>query len=476
MKKIKINIVILIALSMFVFSGCADTGPRLQTFEMSDIEDGALANAKARVLSSKETLKAVMDRDYGSDFVAETQESELESLEETNQRLNREYEDLIEETLEKEWGGVFIARIDSILYRDTLKLARDQKLSIKDLTMNERYGLNPYKNPVKAPDFILLGFIDLSGKIQEDKFIKSISKLICDADDQFYIYPSNVLKTYTEEQVRAFKNPLIELRRVSDYTYSMAIFGTSFEIVKNARKQLEEKYNKDFEILYRSGITGGDMVASPLNDLDTIFEVESNGVGTGSSDLYLTVLAQQKMSNFVNQQIEAAGLSDSLIQYTGIDNWGSFSDMNQKPFDFQIQMDDRKFLNEVYDSHFMTILIYLLKPGEEPDYGKIQKVVNGVTSTLDSTNRHIVEVCFYHVEKKRIKDLKMLFLRDYAPNYYVNDDFANRMSLLTVIRSDTEGFDYLDVYCERDPLYAEVIDKADPELSLNEFKALFIER
>lgn len=458
---------------VLILSGCARTNQFTQSIELGEVESQALQNEKDRIEQSALRFKETMDKDYADGLY-------FEDLEETRQRLNRELEAFAEKELESKWGGTFIVKADPGYYRSTLKKARDNNLSIEAL------GLSLPLDPIVArmpwqerEEFklrtggrvMIYGFMDRALNEKEKKQFNQDCYDVGGPEDAYFIYPESVLKTYSKEQIQAMEFPLAKLQKVGDYIFSeMVNFeassteSTGLEIVKKTEQLLGERYRKQFVLLNSNqGLT------IALDEPEVLFQAcVIHSDRSFLRDMYLNVQAQLRMSRQMYQLIDEAGLGETMVQYTAVSN----SNLDSGAYDFSGNPDDRTFINEGYAKWYSTLLIYLLAPGEEADYGKIQQVIKTSDGLFDNSERtHRIDVCFYTVSPEQRIIARDLFRNDLAPDRYDRgDNLAAQLALLTVIHSDTEGFRYLDVYCERQPIYAELASRSDPNLSQAEFR------
>lgn len=463
---------------IFLLTSCSNN----QSISNYELIENAKKEDELIAKTNKVLMKDLMDRQYANQLY-------LEDFGDVNNKLIPSFIKGFEQKYFSDLGYPYFFENEVQFFNDSLKEVKEDHLMIEEILASPEKHLR--KITIELYTFIpledrqsgsLLAFNDEMIKLAEVYKENQV-----DYEIVWRVYDEDALDHIGFEKVKALEEPLISLEQTGlllnnslysneyllDYEEKSRPYGVRFaDDIEN----LKIKFNKDFVFKGKDSKEDSANMFAPVDDLSMEFEL------VGSSDAYMTLLAQKKLSDEVYRIIEEEGAIDYIGAFViGNDHEkGYFTSEN---FDMSEDVDSITFLNDVFPYEYDVSLIYLTTNEEDIDYSVLKNIsakINQLLSRYDENDEKMknpirVFIDFYVLENGSDINLvtQLLYdnrLTDRWLGY--SRGLAYLYADMYIRRSETEGFHFLDVYGEKANYIYAVLD--DPsEYSIDEFRRMY---
>jgi len=439
-KSDKIALIILIIFLWFVFIGVKGSfvsNQSNQAHNFNVLQERAEAVEKFKTQNHMEKMRRVLGRDYGTDLY-------YEDFSETKERMNREFAESLNKVFGEGSDRRVIIKGGVVLYNKAYKKAQSENLSLEAMLLDVSENVKCIDAEIYCIDtyFTRQGNREmLYRKLNE--FYKPFKEMELDQSEfTIRIYHEEILDEIDIDVAKEREDFEVLLNNHDNYKLFNNICGNneiSYESVARLESRLEAKYGEEFicvNKIWRPYFDDGGYsfhVFSPVRDLSVEFDSKRD-------DKYLMALAQKKIGASINEIIDNGGATEKLVQFTSLEGYDSREII-------PTEMDDKSFIDAyVYSAEIS--LYYLHEYNERMDYEKILEVVKAVRAEYQSSSKYSLSIFFYEVKELDRRILVDLFNK----NLITENTFEKKRNPNGVaegrykVRTETEGFNYLDVY------------------------------
>ncbi len=423
-----------------------------------DLIEDAKLKAEQEVEENRITRKEEFDKHYRNGLY-------FEDFGDTAKKLN----DLMTPVVQEKYASLpywpVVARSNMEFYNLTLKQYRDEQLSFEEIVANpEEYIRNwsvwlyyfvDYKthSSTERIEWIEHMENDASSFVETGGAHAELHIIWC--EDEFLSEYSVDEATKTED-IQSF---LVSYAEPYDYYYitesdfSANRIDANNTLIELPLGHLYEKYHEEFKMI---GLENDNIVCVPVNNPSLKFQLD-NG------DRYLSVLVQSIMTEKAYELIEEEGMTGKIIPFVmPTDNTYTMNSMNKLAYNTGEGFDSHHFIENVYEGNYDFSLYYLVDEEADIDYAMLQRLMGKIYdipyNTWDSVDERTywdknIFTFFYKTTKEDRDIISKLFKEDAVTGdgFPVRTTMANVASTMDSVRSETDGFAYLDVYCSKLP-------------------------
>lgn len=461
-KKIRICLLIGAFLACSLLAGCQQSKGGVG-YSVSDMIEKDKADKAANLESVIKTDKEAFERQFlNGRYWQQYDELEL--------KLNSEFNKKIEQEMAMPPGKFnSFCRTENVYFKDSLEKLKNGELTMADILANPAKHIWELSFKVYTSDLltdynpeeeqIYDRFDTVNNKYRLEGFYRMNNRIVgC----------SNIMKT---------KNLMLKMTLIEDPEhfimnndqYCGADIATNEGnksvngVVSDGIRELRAKYHEDFVWV--------DIGKNENGSFDNMYAPARNKtlkfIKSYSGDKYLAVLAQRAMYDEIEKIIEEEGYGGKIAhltipdpRYTVID-----IDPDNNSVDTSKSYTNAEIINKVYKGSFDTILNLLLEPEEEIDYEKmknisarIQGLITDAYRDFDKERGEDIELAarnssvlnFYRLPKEYHGIVIDLFQKNWSAGNYFREEgaFEDMWANLSYEREETDGFHFLDIYCE----------------------------
>ena len=476
MEKLKKKIILILLLSLILLLPSCTSKPQGGSVTLADMAGNIDEVAEQKSLQFKEENKEKFDKHYSGNLYYEDFSEEAKLINEAYgerkiKELKYPYE---EENLGKYLEYFMKPNVEC--YNLSLKKLRDGEITIDDILEDEEEHIRSI-----SLDFYYF---------REEKFrflefssdFKRMRDSYREKDVPFEVvvrgYLKSKLRQFSFEWLKKMDKPFIFLEDSYSkftneyYTTEGEKFGKIYEDEKiKSLRTLKDRYNEEFIAIHeRLESEGFYQVYSPVNDMSIKFDVE-----TIYGNKYACVMAQKMVTKTVNKIIKSKGYEDRIVVFSTVeyvpDNHSEEFNLKVDFNNIKTEEDEVKFINEIFPQSMQTTLYYLFTEDEEIDYKGIKEVVEEYQEIYPNKEDDINSVFIYLIkisEENRKIAVDLFKDKDSTEGYFIKRNPGIDLANQFIVRTDHEGFRFLDVYGEQlDFMYW--ITKPSKDLTVQEF-------